>query len=296
MNDLPEDKLRSHLRQTFAEDTVGNDVTTRSLPGGGRRIEAELLVRDGGILSGRKMATMTFNMLSETPEFPDEPPEVDWNVRDGDKLRDGSVIATLTGPASTLLSGERIALNYLQQLSGVASFTHRLVKRARKHGVDVYDTRKTVPHFRLLQKYAVRCGGGHNHRMNLSEAVMVKDNHKSIAGGLGNYLENLNTDRPVIVELHNAEELEVLKSKIQEGKQNFDIKVLMLDNFSPGDVADLVEEIPGTIEVEVSGGIRTDNIEAYCKAGPDRVSVGALTHSFESTDISMTLTSSHLPS
>lgn len=295
MNNLPEDQLRSHLRRSLGEDSVFEDVTTRALPRPHRPVNAAFLSREPGVLAARTMVDLTFEMLAEAPEFPDEVPSVHWQVEDGDSVEAGETLARIEGPASTVLSGERIALNYLQQLSGVASLTHRLVQAASPHGVDVYDTRKTVPHLRRLQKYAVRCGGGKNHRMNLSEAVMVKDNHKALAGGLKPYLDDLETDRPVIVEIHDETELETVTSGLADGCYNFDIEVLMLDNFSPEMIQRASDRLPESVQTEVSGGIGAENILEYCKAGPDRVSVGALTHSFDSLDISLKF-SSHLTS
>ncbi|MFB6345558.1 MAG: carboxylating nicotinate-nucleotide diphosphorylase [bacterium] len=291
MSELSEDRLRSHLGQTLREDSVKEDATTRSLPGGEKIISGEFLAKDGGILSGRQLVNLTFQMLAEMDDFPGRTPELNWSYGDGDSLEADTHLADIKGPASTILSGERIALNYVQQLSGVASLTGELVTLAKPYGVDVYDTRKTVPHLRFLQKYAVRCGGGRNHRMDLSEAVMIKDNHKQLAGGLEDYLETLRTDRPVILEIHDREELRTLSSLLSSRRYTFDIEVVMLDNFSPTTIEESLEIIPNSIEVEASGGIDENTIQSYCEAGPDRVSVGALTHSFDSLDVSLNLTS-----
>jgi len=179
---------------------------------------------------------------------------------------------------------------YDQQLSGVATTVRKLVDLAEPHGVEVCDTRKTVPHMRRLQKYAVRKGGATNHRMDLSETVLVKDNHKELAGGLENYLDLLTTDRSVIVEIHNMDELVILKD--YRGTEDFDIDIVMLDNFEPTDVKTVVRDLPDEWTAEVSGGITTDNIQAYCSTGVDRVSVGAITHSFDSLDLSLSITPS----
>lgn len=291
MNDLSDDYLRTHLRRTLGEDSVFQDVTTRALPQPHRSVSGEFIVRENGVLAGRRLVGLTFDMLADAPEFPDDSPAVSWTRDDGQSLESGTTVAKIEGPASTVLSGERIALNYLQQLSGVATLTHRLVGAADPYDVSVYDTRKTAPHLRQLQKYAVRCGGGNNHRMDLSEAVMVKDNHKALAGGLEPYLENLVTTKPVVVEIHDESELGTILEGLDRGVYDFDIEVLMLDNFTSDLIEKAVERIPASVETEVSGGIGPDNIKRYCEAGPDRVSVGALTHSFDSLDISLNLTS-----
>jgi len=163
----------------------------------------------------------------------------------------------------------------------------RLVDVAAEHGVAVYDTRKTVPHLRRLQKYAVRCGGGHNHRTTLDEAVMIKDNHKRAAGGVVPLLDRTDGERSVVVEIHEPGELE--EPGLLDGPRPaiFDIDVVMLDNVVPDDLGEYLAKLPDSVLVEASGGIGPENLEAYCRTGIDRVSVGFPTHSPVSRDVSL---------
>lgn len=290
-NSLEFEEHEEHLRGSLREDAVDRDVTTRSLPDPERPIRGEVVAREPGVLAGTQVFRWVFELLPKIdPSLPPDEIDVLTPIDDGESVSPGDTVGELSGSARTVLSGERVALNYLQQLSGVATKTRRLVEVADPHGVDVHDTRKTVPHGRKLQKYAVRCGGGHNHRMDLSEAVMVKDNHKATAGGLRNYLENLRTDRPVIVEVHGTNELEVVDEFLGT-TDAFDIEIIMLDNFQSSEVSGVAGTVPDRVDLEISGGIDENNIERYCSSGVDRVSVGALTHSFDSLDLSLTVSS-----
>lgn len=237
------------------------------------------------MLAGRRAAELAFR---EAPSRVEEPHwRFDWTVRDGEPLPGDGRLAEITGPLDGILTGERVALNYLGQLSGTAAAIRRLVDVADPHGVDVYDTRKTTPHLRRLQKYAVRCGGGRNHRLTLGDAVMIKDNHKRAAGGAVPLLERLEGDPTVVVEIHDPDELE--EAGLLDGSDPaiFDIDVIMLDNVAATDLEDYLAEIPESVSVEVSGGLGPENLEGYCRAGVDRVSVGSPTHSFSSLDVSL---------
>jgi len=278
----------NHVRTTLKEDRVGSDPTTASLETPTRRVEARLLSKESGVMCGLDLFERCFELLPEVhASVGSDSVTCQRHVQDGDITEAGQTVASLTGPANGLLSGERVALNYLQQLSGVATRTHRMVQVAGDYDVEVYDTRKTVPHHRALQKYAVRCGGGQNHRHTLADAVLVKDNHKVIAGDLQTYLDRLRTDLPVIVEVHEPDEIGVLSQYIEEGSENFDIDIIMLDNFDIPEVEEALSQLPHSAIVELSGGIRRFNLESYCRTGADRVSVGALTHSFDSLDLSL---------
>lgn len=280
-----------HLLRSLREDAVNRDITTEGLPDPDQIVEAQVESRDKGVLVGVGLFERIFALLPDlSSRFTGEVPTVQRFYQDGDEVQLDQTILELTGPAQSILAGERVALNYLQQLSGVATATRQLTDLADPHDVEVCDTRKTVPHFRPLQKYAVRQGGGINHRMDLSEAVMIKDNHKNLAGGLRNYLEVLETDRPVIVEIHDVNELPVLEDF--RYSEDFDIHIVMLDNFEPSDLKTVTLNLPEEWAAEVSGGINMENIEAYCSTGIDRVSVGAVTHSFDSLDLSLSITPS----
>jgi nicotinate-nucleotide pyrophosphorylase (carboxylating) len=284
-NDL---ELEEHVLTSLREDRADKDVTSQALPNPDTPVEAKLIARESGTICGVDLFQRVFDNLTNLHYFSGtDSVDVDLKTEDGDSVSSDQTLATVSGPADSILAGERTALNYLQQLSGVASRTATMVEIAEPHGIDIYDTRKTIPHHRVLQKYAVHCGGGQNHRLNLSEAVMVKDTHKSIAGGLRRYLDHLSTEKPVVVEIHDPDELEQLHTISDSGTDSFDIEIIMLDNFRPEDVEQLVDRNPQSLTVEVSGGIRLDNLERYCRTGADRISVGALTHSFDSLDLSL---------
>lgn len=272
--------LREHVEASLDEDIGEGDVTTRTVVDPNRRGQGRFRVKDEGILAGVPLVEAVFDRLAERMGEEGRTETV-WRIRDGERVEPSQVVGTIEGPARLLLTGERVALNYLQQMSGVATATDRFVQIAREHGVEVYDTRKTVPHHRRLQKYAVRCGGGRNHRLDLSEAVMIKDNHKMLSGGLLAALEQCDRTVPIVVEIHDPSELEALGG--------FDIDVIMLDNMRPNTVQELMNRVPDGVPVEVSGGIYLSNLAEYCQTGVDRVSVGALTHSSPSLDISFEL-------
>lgn len=280
--DLPRDQfLEEHVQVSLMEDIGEGDVTTDNIIGPGEEGRARVIAKENGILAGRRLFDLTFDGISNIKRNRPDGPDVEWNVEDTDRVKTGDVVAEVEGALDLLLTGERVALNYLQQLSGIASMTARFVSIAQPHGVDVYDTRKTVPHMRRLHKYAVRCGGGKNHRLSLSESVMIKDNHKAEAGGLGAALAKIDRDVPVVVEIHDPEELSDIG--------DFDIDVIMLDNFEPNEINDVLGRVPSNVALEVSGGITIDNLESYCETGIDRVSVGRLTHSYDSLDFSVEL-------
>ncbi len=282
MKGLDQDFLHEHVRVSLLEDMSGEDITTQLTVDEKSSARAVAVSREEGVIAGRQLVEAVYSVLAELPGNPGEGSvEINWFVDDGDRVEGENKIFAAEGNTALLLSGERVALNYMQQLSGVATKTFAMVKVAREYGVDIYDTRKTIPHHRVLQKYAVSCGGGNNHRLTLADAVMIKDNHKSVAGGLREALERVGGQRPLIVEIHDPRELEIIT--------DFDIDVLMLDNMVPATVENIVADLPAGQTVEISGGITLDNLRDYCKTDVDRVSVGSLTHSFQSLDISFGL-------
>jgi nicotinate-nucleotide pyrophosphorylase (carboxylating) len=272
--------LEKHVRTSLSEDIGEGDMTTSLTVDPAVRGAGRFISRQQGIVCGLELLKIVYKCLSEkkAADF-----NFLWEKSDGDIVNKEEEILQVEGPLDILLTGERVALNYLQQLSGVASATRRLVDIADFYNVRVYDTRKTVPHLRKLQKYAVRCGGGYNHRMRLDKGVMIKDNHKQAAGGLKAALEKIDfsEDKEIVVEIHSPEEIETAL--------NFDIDVLMLDNMTPERIEKIINHMPEEIEVEISGGINELNLEDYCKTGVDRVSAGSITHSFDSLDISFGL-------
>lgn len=280
-DELTEQFLAEHALVSLVEDVGDGDVTTEAIVSEPGEASGRIRAKETGVLAGRQLVDVTYRVLAEGLQQNRDVPKVEWSCDDGDRVESGEVVAKFEGDYDLLLTGERVALNYLQQLSGIATATRAYADVADRWDVDVYDTRKTVPHMRRLHKYAVRAGGGQNHRLTLSDGVMIKDNHKERAGGLEEALQFIDHDCPVVVEIHDAGELSALG--------NFDIDVIMLDNFEPDTVADLVDQYSGEAELEVSGGITLDNLESYCRTEIDRVSVGALTHSYDSLDLSIEL-------
>lgn len=277
-----------HIIKSLEEDAVASDITTQFLQETDTTVEASIIARENGILAGLDLFRRTVELTRERLQITD-PVQQKSSFEDGEEITTDERLVKLEGPAKVILSAERVALNYLQQLSGVATLTNDLVEVADSYGVDVCDTRKTVPHLRKLQKYAVRCGGGINHRMDLSRAVMIKDNHKKLAGGLRNYLNNLNTSSPVIVEIHEPSEMKILSDFVSSASNNFEIDIIMLDNFMPSKINEIIGNSPDHFTFEISGGISEENVETYCKTGVDRISSGALTHSFRSLDLSLNM-------
>ncbi len=235
-------------------------------------------MREEGVVAGLPLASMTFRLLDPKLRF--QP-----LVSDGDRPAAPAEIAVVEGRVSTILEGERTALNFLQRLSGVATLTSRFVAAAAPHGVEILDTRKTTPGLRALEKYAVRAGGGRNHRFGLYDGVLIKDNHIAAVGSTAEAVrrarEVLGNEVSIEVEVQDLDELE---EAIRAGAD-----VVMLDNLSVEEVREAVRRAGGRVKLEVSGGIDLENVVAYASTGVDFISVGALTHSAPALDIALEL-------
>ncbi len=278
MSDLdpPLHIVRDVVARAFAED-LGQlgDLTTAAVVDGTTRGTGRFVARDDGVLAGTACAAEAFRQL-------DAETKVSWSVVDGHELARGTVFGTVDGPLAVLLTAERTALNLLCHLSGIATLTRRYV-RATHGRTRVLDTRKTLPGLRALQKAAVRAGGGINHRESLSDAVMLKDNHL-VHLDVARAVERARArwpGRAVIVECDDLDALELVAETRPDR--------IVLDNMTPGQVAEAVTRLAGRIPVEVSGGISLDTIGDYAAAGPDYVSVGALTHSAPVLDLAFDL-------
>ena len=257
---------------TALEEEGGEDISTAAVPES-TRTTARVVSREAGVLAGVFWFDEVFAQL-------DPAVEIHWRLRDGDAIEKGATLCTLTGTAASLLRGERCALNFLQTLSGVATTTAGFVARAG--GVTVKDTRKTLPGLRLAQKYAVACGGGVNHRMGLSDAVLLKDNHVRACGSIKAAIAAARRKNPGL-----AVEVEV--STLEQVKQALaaNADVIMLDNFDVGAVDAAVEVIGGKAQIEVSGGVGIDDVARLAATGVDCVSVGALTKHLRALDLSL---------
>jgi nicotinate-nucleotide pyrophosphorylase (carboxylating) len=267
--------LKKIVRLALEEDRVTRDVTTGSLRGYDRVVEAVIIAKDEGVISGVAACRETFRM-------------VDSGIRlmvlksDGDAASPDEVVIRLDGRESSILKAERTALNFLQRLSGVATATRKYVNRVKSSGIVLLDTRKTTPGMRYLEKKAVRDGGGNNHRMNLEEMALIKDNHIRMAGTIGNAVRAVKKRYP-------GKKIEVEVKDLGELKEalSMNIDMIMLDNFTSEMVGQAVILKRAGVQFEVSGNINLENIESRLHPGIDFISVGALTHSFKSMDLSL---------
>ncbi|MDY3297420.1 carboxylating nicotinate-nucleotide diphosphorylase [Selenomonas sp.] len=268
--------LDESLLSWLKEDIGGGDVTTLALVAPEMETTGIIHAKDTGILAGVDVARRVFELLE---------PRIFFNTRleDGVKLTPGTIIAAVHGSARAVLTGERLALNLLQHMSGVATRTHELAAIAAPYGAKLVDTRKTTPGLRLLDKYAVRVGGGANHRLGLYDAILIKDNHIKVAGSIQEALKRAHEFAGHMMKIEiEVESLEGVEEALA-GKAD----AIMLDNMAPEAMAKAVKLIDHRAIVEASGGINEETIEAVAKSGVDVISVGALTHSVKALDISM---------
>jgi len=281
--DIDKRGVREIVAGALREDGVPDDVTTAYLGIGDRRITARLLGRASGVIAGIFVARMTFETADPDVAFHE-------SVSDGTEVHDGDLIAEIRGRAGGILAAERVALNFLQRLSGVATLTAKFAAAVRGTGIKILDTRKTLPLFRQLERYAVRVGGAQNHRFNLSDMLLVKENHLRVIGSVAAFTDLLQSKKPpaeIEVEVDSLGSLrELLGSPVDR---------IMLDNLTPGDVASAVR-ILGEYRakhpdfraaIEVSGGVDLGNVRDYAIAGVDYISIGTLTHSAPALDLSL---------
>lgn len=268
--------LAKQLEEWLAEDIGSGDLTSEALLPPDAVTTGIIHAKDTGILCGVDVARQVFQVLDPSLTF-------EALAQDGDALEPGILIARITGCARSVLTGERLALNLLQHLSGIATRTRRLAELARPYGTRVVDTRKTTPGLRLLEKYAVRTGGGHNHRLGLYDAILIKDNHIAVAGGVKEALARAQAYASHMTKIEiEVESLAQAREAVEGGAD-----VIMLDNMAPEAMKECVEMIQHRVVVEASGGIDEHNLEAAAAAGVDVISIGALTHSVKALDISL---------
>jgi nicotinate-nucleotide pyrophosphorylase (carboxylating) len=268
------------INTALEEDIKSGDITTRNIIADGEPREAELIAKDALILSGLEIFKILFLKLDSATVFLLEP------FKDGDSVAKGSTIIKFRCDSVKLLEGERSGLNILQWLSGIATLTRKYVDKA--HPVIILDTRKTTPGLRVFEKYAVRCGGGSNHRFGLYDAVMIKDNHIKSAGSIFRAVEKVREA------LGNKNKIEVETQNLDEVQEALDqqVDIIMLDNMAIDMIRDAVKLIDGRAKVEISGGVNLESLNEISKTGADFVSVGALTHSAPAVDISMNIIAS----
>jgi nicotinate-nucleotide pyrophosphorylase (carboxylating) len=266
------------IETAMAEDLGAGDITTDSILPPEMTCRGKIICRQDGVIAGLPVAERVFKLVDERLQF-------DAKTADGEKVQEDQIVARLYGPARAMLRAERVALNYLQHLSGIATITAKYVKAVDGTKTIILDTRKTTPGMRLLEKYATRMGGAVNHRMGLYDAVLIKDTHLALANGVSAALRAVRKAHPEAL-------IEVEVSNLQELEQALNDKAprILLDNFAPGQVREAMQLIRGRAQVEISGGVLLTNARAYALAGADYISVGALTHSAVALDYSMKVT------
>lgn len=267
------DKL---IRMALQEDITSEDVSTNAVMRSAVKGTVDLIAKEDGIIAGLDVYARVFQIL-------DEKTEISFNFKDGDAVKKGDLLGTVTGDIRVLLSGERVALNYLQRMSGIATYTKQVSKLLEGSKVTLLDTRKTTPNCRVFEKYAVRIGGGCNHRYNLSDGVLLKDNHIGAAGSVAKAVAMAKEYAPFVRKIEiEVETMEQVKEAVEAGAD-----IIMLDNMTPEMMKEAVELIAGRAQAECSGNITKENIAKILETGVDFVSSGALTHSAPILDISM---------
>lgn len=267
------DKL---IRMALQEDITSEDVSTNAVMRSAVKGTVDLIAKEDGIIAGLDVYARVFQIL-------DEKTEISFNFKDGEAVKKGNLLGTVTGDIRVLLSGERVALNYLQRMSGIATYRKQVSKLLEGSKVTLLDTRKTTPNCRVFEKYAVRIGGGCNHRYNLSDGVLLKDNHIGAAGSVAKAVAMAKEYAPFVRKIEiEVETMEQVKEAVEAGAD-----IIMLDNMTPEMMKEAVELIAGRAQTECSGNITKENIAKILETGVDFVSSGALTHSAPILDISM---------
>jgi nicotinate-nucleotide pyrophosphorylase (carboxylating) len=279
---LSQEQIDNIIDLALAEDISHGDVTTEALIPPDLQGKASILVKARGILAGSEIAKRVF--VKVDPSL-----KVEVLIKDGAEVKPGDIVATISGSVASILKAERVALNFLQRLSGIASQTAQYVAKTQGFVVSITDTRKTTPGLRLLEKYAVRLGGGQNHRFHLGDGILIKDNHLAALHALGMSLKDIvakakqNDPHGLKVEV----EVNTVQGALDAVEAGADI--IMLDNMSPDEMRRVVSLVSGRVKIEASGGITLENIRPIAVAGVDIISIGALTHSSKALDISLEL-------
>lgn len=268
-------KLRLQIEQFFLEDIGERDTTSELIFGDDEQGELVFIAKENGIFCGEEIIRTGFTLL-------DSDVVIDLEVRDGERFEKGQKLVTITGQVTTLLKGERVVLNLVQRMSGIATRTKEAVNIVDSTSTRIVDTRKTTPGLRMLEKYAVRCGGGFNHRFGLYDGVMIKDNHIAFAGSISKAVEKVKSNLGHMVKIEvEIESKEQLLEAIEAGAD-----VIMFDNRTPDEIKEWITLVPNGIVTEASGGITLENLYTYKHTGVDVISLGFLTHTIQSIDIS----------
>ncbi|MFA5417931.1 MAG: carboxylating nicotinate-nucleotide diphosphorylase [Bacteroidales bacterium] len=280
MTETEKEAINKTIQFALDEDLGDGDHTSLATISDKASGEAIMLAKEEGILAGAEVAKMVFMAV-------DADLQVEIYLKEGSPLKKGDPILKVMGKSQSILSAERTALNFIQRMSGIATFTHKVASRIQGLNTKLLDTRKTTPANRMVEKLAVKTGGGNNHRFGLYDMIMIKDNHVDFAGGIENavkktqeYLKQKSKNLKIEVEVRNFYELDLIL-------QLNGIDRVMLDNFTPADLKKAVQLVDGRLETEASGGISIDSIRDFAETGVDYISVGALTHQIKSLDISL---------
>ena len=264
------------IKEALQEDISSEDVTTNAVMKEAVTGEVQLICKQDGVVAGLDVFRRVFEIL-------DENVKIDFYCKDGDEVKKGELMGVVTGDIRALLSGERVALNYLQRMSGIATYTHSVAKLLEGTKTKLLDTRKTTPNMRIFEKYAVRVGGGYNHRYNLSDGVLLKDNHIGAAGSVTKAVQMAKEYAPFVRKIEvEVENLDMVREAADAGAD-----IIMLDNMSPEDMKEAIRIIDGRAETECSGNVTKENIDRLTSLGVDYISSGALTHSAPVLDISL---------
>lgn len=271
--ELQADRL---ILEALKEDISSEDVTTNSVMKEAVRGEVDLICKQDGIIAGLEVFKRVFQLLDETVE-------TKFYCADGDEVENGQLMGKVTGDIRVLLSGERVALNYLQRMSGIATYTHSVAVLLKGSSTKLLDTRKTTPNMRIFEKYAVRVGGGYNHRYNLSDGVLLKDNHIGAAGSVAKAVKMAKEYAPFVRKIEvEVENIDMVREAVEAGAD-----IIMLDNMSAEEMQEAIRVIDGRAETECSGNVTKENIGRLVSLGVDYISSGALTHSAPILDISL---------
>lgn len=269
-------QIDDYLIRALQEDITSEDVTTNSVMREDKLGRVELICKEDGVICGLCVFERVFQLLDPNVKF-------ETSVKDGDFVHNGQLMGVLTGDIKALLSGERVALNYLQRMSGIATYTKNCVKELEGSNIKLLDTRKTTPNMRPFEKYAVKVGGGTNHRYNLSDGILLKDNHIGAAGGVREAIAMAKEYAPFVRKIEiEVENMEMVKEAVEAGAD-----IIMLDNMTDEMMKEAVSYIDGRAETECSGNVTKEKLERLKNIGVDYVSSGALTHSAPIMDISM---------
>lgn len=277
MNQITMKLNADHLiMEALKEDITSEDITTNAVMREACPGEVQLICKQDGVIAGLEVYKRVFELL-------DEKTEVEFYVKDGDVVKNKQLMGVVRGDIRVLLSGERVALNYLQRMSGIATYTRSIVDLLEGSKTRLLDTRKTTPNMRVFEKYAVKVGGGYNHRYNLSDGILLKDNHIGAAGSVAKAIEMAKEYAPFVRKIEiEVENLEMVKEAVEAGAD-----IIMLDNMTPDEMREAIKIIDGRAQTECSGNVTKENVSRLVSVGVDYISSGALTHSAPILDISM---------